>query len=148
MHCFSTSLTVNDNRQQRREKPRRKAAKTATLSDVAWPDGMTATPAPKTEPHRVTPQERDMVCAAVETCLERSLGNDEAEMLAKLAVEDTGLGNVPSKITKNTRKTFGTLRDLMRVKTVGVIDKVPFARCGRRHHVTRPCCPALWRPFF
>ena len=41
-----------------------------------------------------------------------------AELLAKLAVEDTGLGNVPSKITKNTRKTFGTLRDLMRVRTV------------------------------
>lgn len=48
---------------------------------------------------------------------------ENAEMLAKLAVEDTGLGNVPSKITKNTRKTFGTLRDLMRVKTVGVIDE-------------------------
>ncbi len=46
-----------------------------------------------------------------------------AEELAKLAVEDTGLGNVPSKIIKNTRKTFGCLRDLMRVKTVGVIEE-------------------------
>ncbi|MGI9522575.1 MAG: acylating sulfoacetaldehyde dehydrogenase [Hyphomicrobiaceae bacterium] len=48
-----------------------------------------------------------------------------ARMLAELAVEDTGLGNVPSKIIKNTRKTFGTLRDLMRVKSVGVIEETP-----------------------
>src|SRR5262249_1245606 len=38
-------------------------------------------------------------------------------------VEDTGLGNVPDKIVKKQRKTFGTLRDLMRVKTVGVIEE-------------------------
>ncbi len=50
---------------------------------------------------------------------------EHARMLAELAVEDTGLGNVPSKIIKNTRKTFGTLRDLMRVKTVGVIEDDP-----------------------
>ncbi|MEK9672461.1 MAG: aldehyde dehydrogenase family protein [Rhodospirillaceae bacterium] len=46
-----------------------------------------------------------------------------AEELAKIAVEDTGLGNVKSKIIKNQRKTFGCLRDLMRVKTVGVIEE-------------------------
>jgi sulfoacetaldehyde dehydrogenase len=46
-----------------------------------------------------------------------------AKELAELAVEDTGMGNVDSKITKNTRKTFGTLRDLMRAKTVGVIER-------------------------
>ena len=45
--------------------------------------------------------------------------------LAELAVQDTGLGNVLSKITKNTRKTFGTLRDLSRAKTVGVIEEIP-----------------------
>ena len=49
---------------------------------------------------------------------------ENAERLAALAVEDTGLGNVPDKIIKNTRKTFGTLRDLMRVKTVGVIEEI------------------------
>ncbi|MGI9393219.1 MAG: acylating sulfoacetaldehyde dehydrogenase, partial [Boseongicola sp.] len=38
---------------------------------------------------------------------------EHAKELAVLAVEDTGLGNVPSKITKNTRKIFGTLRDLL-----------------------------------
>ena len=46
-----------------------------------------------------------------------------AKELAELAVADTKLGNVPDKIIKKTRKTFGTLRDLMRVKTVGVIEE-------------------------
>ena len=45
--------------------------------------------------------------------------------LAERAVADIGLGNVESKITKNTRKTFGTLRDLMRARTVGVIEEDP-----------------------
>ncbi|MGR3363115.1 MAG: acylating sulfoacetaldehyde dehydrogenase, partial [Maritimibacter harenae] len=45
-----------------------------------------------------------------------------ARELAELAVADTGLGNVESKVTKNTRKTFGTLRDLLRVRSVGVIE--------------------------
>ena len=43
---------------------------------------------------------------------------ENARALAELAVEDTGLGNVPDKIIKNQRKTFGTLRDLMRAMTV------------------------------
>ena len=47
-----------------------------------------------------------------------------ARELAELAVVDTGLGNVDSKIIKNTRKTFGCLRDLLRVKTVGVIEEI------------------------
>lgn len=46
-----------------------------------------------------------------------------AKELAELAVQDTGLGNVKDKITKNTRKTFGALRDLLRAKTVGVIER-------------------------
>ena len=50
---------------------------------------------------------------------------ENARALAELAVRDTGLGNVADKITKNTRKTFGTLRDLMRAKTVGVIEEDP-----------------------
>ncbi|MGE5506072.1 MAG: acylating sulfoacetaldehyde dehydrogenase [Actinomycetota bacterium] len=48
---------------------------------------------------------------------------ENARMLAELAVEDTGLGNVEDKVLKNQRKTFGTLRDLMRAKTVGVIER-------------------------
>lgn len=38
-------------------------------------------------------------------------------------MEDTGLGNVPDKIIKKQRKTFGALRDLLRAKTVGEIER-------------------------
>ncbi|MCH7691809.1 MAG: aldehyde dehydrogenase family protein [Proteobacteria bacterium] len=48
---------------------------------------------------------------------------DHARALAETAVSDTGLGNVADKTAKNQRKTFGTLRDLLRVKTVGVIEE-------------------------
>ncbi|MBN8982001.1 MAG: aldehyde dehydrogenase family protein [Rhizobiales bacterium] len=48
---------------------------------------------------------------------------EHAKELAELAVQDTGLGNVPDKITKKQRKTFGTLRDLLRVKSVGEIER-------------------------
>lgn len=46
-----------------------------------------------------------------------------ARQLAELAVADTTLGNVPDKIIKKQRKTFGTLRDLMRVRSVGIIEE-------------------------
>lgn len=45
-----------------------------------------------------------------------------ARELAEIAVACTGLGRVEDKITKNRRKTFGTLRDLLRVKSVGMIE--------------------------
>ncbi len=48
-----------------------------------------------------------------------------AKELAEMAVRDTGLGDVESKIIKNTRKTFGALRDLLRAKTVGIIEDNP-----------------------
>ena len=48
-----------------------------------------------------------------------------AKALAKMAVDDTGLGNAADKVVKNQRKTFGTLRDLMRVKSVGIIEEQP-----------------------
>ena len=47
---------------------------------------------------------------------------EHAREIAELAVRDTGLGNVPDKIVKKQRKTFGTLRDLLRVRSVGVIE--------------------------
>ena len=47
------------------------------------------------------------------------------ERLARLAVEETGLGNVQDKITKNHRKTLGLLRDLRNAKTVGIINEDP-----------------------
>lgn len=42
--------------------------------------------------------------------------------LAELAVETTGLGNVPDKITKNHRKTLGLMRDIANAKTHGIIS--------------------------
>ncbi|WP_170518841.1 acylating sulfoacetaldehyde dehydrogenase [Ruegeria atlantica] len=45
--------------------------------------------------------------------------------LAEVAVETTGLGNVPDKITKNHRKTLGLLRDIASVKTQGIISDDP-----------------------
>ena len=60
------------------------------------------------------------------TALAWSLYNPEhAREMAELAVADTGLGNVPDKIIKKQRKTFGTLRDLLRVRSVGVIEEDP-----------------------
>ncbi len=45
--------------------------------------------------------------------------------LAELAVETTGLGNVPDKITKNHRKTLGLMRDIKDAQTYGVIKDDP-----------------------
>ena len=60
------------------------------------------------------------------TALAWSLYKPEtAKELAEYAVEITGLGNVESKIIKNQRKTFGTLRDLLRVKSTGIIEELP-----------------------
>ena len=58
------------------------------------------------------------------TALAWSLYNPaHAKELSELAVADTKLGNVPDKIIKKQRKTFGTLRDLLRVKSVGIIEE-------------------------
>lgn len=70
---------------------------------------------------------------------------ENARALAELAVEDTGLGNVSSKIIKNTRKTFGTLRDLMRARTVGVIEEDPargLVKYGKPVGVVGAVCPS------
>ncbi len=45
--------------------------------------------------------------------------------LAELAVETTGLGNVPDKIIKNHRKTLGLMRDIKNAQTYGVISDDP-----------------------
>lgn len=45
--------------------------------------------------------------------------------LAELAVQTTGLGNVPDKITKNHRKTFGLMHDLKDAVTFGVMSDDP-----------------------
>jgi sulfoacetaldehyde dehydrogenase len=50
---------------------------------------------------------------------------ENARHFATHAVEVTGIGEVESKVIKNQRKTFGTLRDLLRVKSTGVIEELP-----------------------
>uniref|UniRef100_UPI003B522883 acylating sulfoacetaldehyde dehydrogenase n=1 Tax=Roseovarius indicus TaxID=540747 RepID=UPI003B522883 len=68
-----------------------------------------------------------------------------ARELAELAVADTGLGNVESKVTKNTRKTFGTLRDLLRVRSVGVIEDDTgngMVKYGKPVGVVAAVCPS------
>ena len=50
---------------------------------------------------------------------------ENARRLAEIAVEVTGIGEVESKVIKNTRKTFGTLRDLLRAKSTGIIEEIP-----------------------
>ena len=50
---------------------------------------------------------------------------ENARALAEMAVADTGLGNVPDKIVKNQRKTFGCLRDLLRARSVGIVEEDP-----------------------
>ena len=45
--------------------------------------------------------------------------------LSQMAVETTGLGNVPDKITKNHRKTLGLLRDIKNPITCGIIRDDP-----------------------
>ncbi|MBF0304359.1 MAG: aldehyde dehydrogenase family protein [Alphaproteobacteria bacterium] len=67
-------------------------------------------------------QRADEAVAAVAWSLYKP---ENARAMAELAVKDTGLGNVEDKVVKNQRKTFGTLRDLMRVKSVGVIEEDP-----------------------
>lgn len=50
---------------------------------------------------------------------------EHAHSLARQAVATTGLGRADSKVVKNQRKTFGALRDLLRVKSVGIIEELP-----------------------
>jgi sulfoacetaldehyde dehydrogenase len=50
---------------------------------------------------------------------------DAARRYAEQAVAVTGIGDATSKVIKNQRKTFGTLRDLLRVKSTGIIEEIP-----------------------
>lgn len=52
-------------------------------------------------------------------------GYKNAEVLARLAIEETGIGNYEDKVSKNRRKTLGTMRDLTGAKSVGVIREDP-----------------------
>lgn len=70
-----------------------------------------------------------------------------ARKLAEIAVEDTGLGVIEDKVIKNTRKTKGTLRDLLRpeARTVGIIDENPdrgLVRYAKPVGVVAAVCPS------
>ena len=49
-------------------------------------------------------------------------GYSNAEKLAQLAFDHSGLGVYEDKVTKVKRKTMGTMLDLKKAKSVGVID--------------------------
>ncbi|GAC1303720.1 MAG: aldehyde dehydrogenase family protein [Vulcanimicrobiaceae bacterium] len=72
---------------------------------------------------------------------------DRAEALARLAIEDTGLGRYEDKVIKNKRKTFGTLRDLLdpAAVSVGIIDDDPatgLQRIAKPVGVVAALCPS------
>src|ERR1700758_2022011 len=47
------------------------------------------------------------------------------EALAKLAVEEGRIGNVPDKITKIALRVLGTLADMASIKTCGIVEEDP-----------------------
>lgn len=51
--------------------------------------------------------------------------HENAEMLAKESVDETGMGNVPDKIIKNKTKAELIYHDLRYEKTVGIIEDYP-----------------------
>lgn len=66
-----------------------------------------------------TQQQIDEVCLAIGW----EVYNDEnIAALAALAVEETGMGNVPDKITKHKGKILGVLKDVKGAKSVGLIE--------------------------
>ena len=72
---------------------------------------------------------------------------EHAEALARLAVEDTGIGRYEDKVVKNRRKTFGTLRDLLdpAAKSVGVIEdrpKLGLTKLAKPIGVVAALCPS------
>jgi sulfoacetaldehyde dehydrogenase len=48
--------------------------------------------------------------------------SENAQEIARLAVDETGMGLYEHKVLKHQNKTLGVLRDLKGVKTVGVIE--------------------------
>jgi sulfoacetaldehyde dehydrogenase len=63
----------------------------------------------------------EMVAAVGWQCYQQ----EHAEACARSAVEETRMGRFDHKVLKHRKKTFGILRDLHGVKTVGVIEEDP-----------------------
>ena len=51
--------------------------------------------------------------------------NENVEILAKVAVEETGMGTQKDKITKHKNKVGGVLADVLKAKSVGLIECDP-----------------------
>lgn len=66
-----------------------------------------------------TQEQIDEVCVAIGW----EVYNDQnIEILAKMAVEETRMGNVQDKITKHKNKVLGVLKDVQQAKSVGCIE--------------------------
>ena len=50
---------------------------------------------------------------------------DNAQALAKLAVDEGGFGNYADKVTKINKRVTGVLHDMAGVRTVGVVEELP-----------------------
>lgn len=67
-----------------------------------------------------TQEQIDEVCLAAGWAL---FNDENITKLSKLAVEETGYGNVEDKIVKHRRKVFGVLKDIRNAQTVGCIER-------------------------
>ena len=70
------------------------------------------------EMQKCTQEEVDLMCRVINMAV-----SENAEELAKLAVEETGMGNVPSKIDKNKTMGSGVWLTMKNKKSMGIIDK-------------------------
>ena len=69
-----------------------------------------------------TQEQIDEVCLAIGW----EVYNDHnVDILARMAVEETGYGNYESKVTKHKRKVGGAMHDVLAAKTVGRIEYNP-----------------------
>jgi len=70
----------------------------------------------------LTQRKADEVSAAIVYTFSRP---ETAKKIAEMTVEETGIGNVESKINKFTIKMPAILYDILPTKTVGVVEKIP-----------------------
>ncbi|MDD4700843.1 MAG: aldehyde dehydrogenase family protein, partial [Desulfovibrio sp.] len=67
-----------------------------------------------------TQEQIDEICLAVAW----EVYNDHnVDILARMAVEETGYGNYESKVTKHKRKVGGVIHEVLQAKTVGCIER-------------------------
>ena len=69
-----------------------------------------------------TQEQIDEVCLAVGW---EVYNDNNVDILARMAVDETGYGNYESKVTKHKRKVGGAMHDVLAAKTVGCIERDP-----------------------